>query len=336
MNTSTLQPRQSRARHINWGIIAPGRIAGKFAQDLLLASGARLHAVASRSLEKAAAFAERYSAPHAFGSYEALLDCPDLDVVYIASPHAFHCEHALLCLERGIAVLCEKPLAMNAGQVEKMIATARRKNTFLMEAMWTRFFPLMKQTIELVKSGAIGDLRTIRADFGFHSKDTPDGRTFSKALGGGSILDVGIYPVFLTLILMGKPEKITVHATHTATGVDESCSMTLHYAGNRMAQLYSSVVTQTAVEAWIYGTKGRIHLPSRFHHPKQLTYGDYYSAETTFHHPYPGNGYQFEIEEVMSCLRQDKKESEKMPLALSLELMEVLDEIVRLAGVTYE
>lgn len=320
---------------IHWGIIGLGKIAHKFAQDLSSVPGASLHAVASRSGEKAAAFAEKFGVLHVFDNYENLLNCNGLDVVYIATPHVLHYENTLMCLRRGIPVLCEKPFAMNRDQVLEMVKTARTTNTFLMEAMWTRFFPLIERARVLIDAGEIGQVRTIRADFGFHAIFDPAGRVYNKSLGGGALLDVGIYPVFLTLLILGKPKTIAAQAVFSETGVDESCSITFTYDNQAMAQLYASVVTQTDVDAWIYGTTGRIHLHSRFHHPRKLTYGAYYSDSKSEENNYPGNGYQFEIEEVTNCLRQGKKESARMPLSLSLDLIELLEATMEAVGIRY-
>ncbi|MFQ5445522.1 MAG: Gfo/Idh/MocA family protein [Saprospiraceae bacterium] len=320
---------------INWGIIAPGRIAHKFAHDLALAEGNKLHAVASRSLERASGFAAKYDAPHAFGSYEDIAGCPGLDVVYVASPHTGHCEHTLLCLENKIPVVCEKPLAMNEGQVRRMMEAARKNDTFLMEALWTRFIPLFEKTIEMVEEGAIGRLKNLRADFGFKAGFPPEHRLFNPALGGGSLLDVGIYPVFAAMTFLGKPDTIKALAIFGETGVDESCGMLLHYPGNRLAILDSSVAVNTETVAVLYGEKGTIELHGRFHQPEKLTLALNDGTAETLIMPYTGNGYYHEIMAVAGCIRAGRKECEKMPLDFSLQLVRLLDEIRRVAGIAY-
>ncbi len=320
---------------INWGILAPGRIAHKFAHDLQLAEGARLHAVASRSLERARDFANQYGAHYAYGSYEEILACPDLDVVYVASPHSHHAEHTLLCLEQKIPVLCEKPLAMNARQARQMIAAARACDTFLMDAIWTRFIPAFNEALELLEGGIIGDLKTIRADFGFRATFPPEHRVFNLALGGGALLDVGIYPVFLATLLWGKPSAVKASAVFGPSGADDSCAMLLEHPGNRLAILDASLAVLTNTEAFIYGETGTMHLPGRFHHPTQLAVSYYEKPTEYFGHPYTGNGYYHEIVEVGDCLRSNKKESTQLPLDFSLQLMEVLDEIREVAGIVY-
>ena len=323
-------------KQINWGIIAPGRIARKFAHDLQLAEGARLHAVASRSLERARAFAGEFGAHHAFGSYEELLDCPDLDVVYVASPHSGHLEHTLMCLERKIPVLCEKPLAISSGQARRMVEAARANDTFLMEAIWTRFIPAFEEALELLNDGIIGPLRTIRADFGFRAEFPPEHRVFNLALGGGSLLDVGIYPVYLALQCWGRPETVKAVASFGPSGADESCAMLFGYDGGRLAILDSSIAVHTSTEAWIYGERGTMHLPSRFHHPSKIAVSYPDKPTEYFGHPYVGFGYYHEIMEVGACLRAGERESRKLPLDFSLQLMEVMDEVRAKAGINYQ
>ena len=322
-------------KKINWGILGLGRIAGKFAQDLRLVKGTRLHAVASRNLEKAKDFGEHYGATHHFGSYEEMLNCPDLDVVYISTPHVFHCENSLLFLKKGIGVLVEKPAGMNFAEVEKMVACAKKHHTFFMEAMWTRFFPLIQRAIDISKSGELGDLKTLRADFGFHQDFDPKSRLFDKELGGGGILDVGIYPLFLSLLLFGKPKSIFAKATIGKTGVDETTHMVLEYDNNKTAQLFCSINDMTEVEASLYGSEGSLKLHSRFHHPKQMSYGKYYENQISEFHKYSGFGYQFEIEAVNADLHAGRFENEQMTHQLSLDLSELLDQVRAAAGVSY-
>ena len=320
---------------INWGIIAPGRIAHKFAHDLQLVENARLHAVASRSWQRANDFAREYHVPHAFGSYEALLSCPDLDVVYVASPHSEHCAHALLCLEHGIPVLCEKPLAMNSAQVRQMIAAAQANDVFFMEAIWTRFIPLFEETKRMVAEGLIGGIQMLRADFGFRAEYPPEHRLFNVELGGGALLDVGIYPIFFALSFLGKPDEVQASAVFGKTGADDSCAMLFKYNNGSLAILDASLQVKTDTEAFLYGEKGTIQLHSRFHHPEELSVSFYDKPSESMGMKYTGHGYSHEIVEVMECLKNGKKESEKLPLSFSLELMEVLDWVRREAGIVY-
>jgi predicted dehydrogenase len=320
---------------IRWGIIGLGRIAHKFASDLQLVEGAQLSGVASRSLEKAEKFGKEFGARHFFGSYESLLESDEIDVVYIATPHTLHFENTMMCLKKGKPVLCEKPFAMKEIEVRQMIDMAREKKVFLMEAMWTRFFPLIHRTISIVNSGELGKIRSVRADFGFHKHFDPESRIYDKSLGGGSLLDVGIYPLFLALLILGEPERIEAYAPKNETGIDESCFMHLHYKGEVVAQLMSSVKSKTDVEAWIYGSKGSLKIFSRFHHPKKLEWGTYYEGIREEEDDYPGFGYQYEIEEVCRCLRAGQLESDLMTHQLSIRLIHLLDAVRKAAGIHY-
>lgn len=324
----------------NWGIIGPGRIARKFADDLRLVPGARLHAVASSDAARAAAFAAEYGAPHAFGRYEDLMGCPDLDVVYIATPHTGHCDHTLLCLENGLPVLCEKPFAMNAQDARRMVEAARRNGVFLMEALWTRFMPAVQRAFELIEQDEIGEVHSVRADFGFYAPFDPSSRLFDKALGGGSLLDIGIYPALLALFVLGKPplEDIQATATFATTGADDSCAFTFRYPNRGMATGFSTIKGHTGIEAWIGGSKGHITLPTRFHHPHALRLARYEGREvreTLIELPYEGWGYQFEAAHVMECLSAGRLESSKVPLQFTLDLMETLDQVRACIGLVY-
>ncbi len=319
----------------NWGIIGPGKIAHKFAQDISRIKYARVHAVASRSVDRARQFAEAYGAAHYFGSNEALLECPDLDIVYVASPHTSHHEHTLQCLRAGIPVLCEKPFALNARQVREMIAAAREHNAFLMEALWTRFLPTTIKALNLIKDGAIGRPLSVKADFGFKAPFEPEGRLYNPALGGGSLLDIGIYPVFLALLILGKPSKIKALAHLGQTGVDEECGITFQYEDGRMAHLHSTLRAGTKTEAFIYGEQGTIHLHTRWHEPTSMTLISSEGRPQDFRFDWHSNGYNYEAEEAMRCLAQGLTESPLMPLSFSLELIELLDAVRREIGLVY-
>jgi predicted dehydrogenase len=319
----------------NWGIIGLGKIAHKFAQDLGKGKNMRLHAVASRSIDKAKAFAEQYGAGHAYGSYEELVNCPDLDVVYIATPHILHCKNTLLCLEAGIPVLCEKPFAMNRQEVARMIAKAQENNTFLMEAFWTRFLPTTLKVLELIEQGEIGEVLSVKADFGFKPAFDPSSRLFNKDLGGGSLLDIGIYPVFLALLILGKPQQIEALAHMGATGVDVDCGILLKYPDGKMAHLHSTILADTKTEAFIYGEKGTIHIHSQWHAPSWFSLIKNGERPQNFHFDYFSNGYHYEAEEVGRCLSEGKKQSDLLPLSFSMDLIELLDAIREKAGIRY-
>ena len=319
----------------NWGVIGPGRIAHKFAEDLDLLPQAHLHAVASRSEERAREFALQYGATHYYGSYDEIAHCPDLDVVYIATPHTGHCEATLMCLEAGIPVLCEKPFAMNSREVGRMASLAREKGVFLMEAIWTRFLPTIEKTLELIEAGEIGRVKSVKADFGFKAKFDPAGRLHNPELGGGALLDIGIYPVFLALLILGKPDQSRALAHLGVTGVDEEVGILFHYHSGQMAHLHASVQTNTKTEAFIYGDEGVIQIETRWHGPSSLSLWRFGERPRNFSFDYRGHGYEYEAEEVMRCLEMGKTESDRLPLSFSEDLIALLDDLRLQIGLRY-
>ncbi len=319
-----------------WGIIGLGKIARKFAEDLQKSPNMELHAVASRDIEKAKTFAKEHQVKYSYGSYEALMTCPDLEAIYIATPHILHKKNTLLCIQNKIPVLCEKPFAMNSEEVEEMILAARTNDTFLMEAIWTRFLPTTLQIIEVIKSGKIGDLVMLKADFGFKAPLDFESRLYNKKLGGGSLLDIGIYPLFLAQLLFGKPSEIKAFAQIGKTGVDENCSMLLRFSQNQHAILDSSILNDTPTVAYIYGTKGRIKIHRRWHESNSFTVFELGKEPQEFSFDFEGcRGYRFEAEEVMKCVRAGKKESEVLPLSFSKDLMGLLDNVRAEIGLQY-
>ncbi|MBK8703799.1 MAG: Gfo/Idh/MocA family oxidoreductase [Saprospiraceae bacterium] len=319
-------------RVYNWGIIGMGRIAHKFAQDLQLLPNARLWAVASQDTARAAAFARQYKSPHHYGSYEGLLSCPELDVVYIATPHVTHCDNTLMCLEAGIPVLCEKPLAMNAAEAESMVQTAQQRQVFLMEAMWTRFLPATLQMLKWIEEGRIGEVISVKADFGFRAPVDLQGRIYNKALGGGALLDIGIYPAFLSLLLLGPPTTIKALAHIGPTGVDLEVGAVMSFPDNRMAHLHTTVLANTKTEAFVYGSEGTVHLHTRWHHASSLSLLKEGERPEEVHFDEKGFGYHHEATEVMRCLDEGLKESPLLPLSFSRQLMQLLDDIQAAAG----
>ena len=321
-------------RKIKWGIIGLGKIANKFAADLQLSESAELYAVASRSQEKANEFAHQYNAKIAYNFYEKLAKDPNVDVVYIATPHVFHYQNTLMCLKNGKHVLCEKPMGMNQDQVKEMMALAKEKGLFLMEGIWTRFHPAIQKVLELIHSKSIGDIIHLKADFGFLADYNPQKRLFNKKLGGGSLLDIGLYPVYLSLLLLGKPIKIDAKARFTQTGVDDFCTINFEYGNRVHSALESTLAMQTPTEANIHGTKGSIKIHSRFHESTKVAL--YKSGEATIYDfNMKGNGYYYEIEEVNQCLNAAALESKKLPLSISLALAQTLDLIREKIGLEY-
>lgn len=320
---------------VNWGIIAPGKIARKFASDMKLVEGANLYAVASRDISRAKEFANEFGAEKYYANYHELVKDPGVDVVYIASPHPFHFEQSLLCLNNGKHVLCEKPICMNAQEVAQLVDVAQSKKLFLMEALWTRFIPSFMKCKEMVEKGEIGEVLGIHADFGFKAEYNTQFRTFNKELGGGSLLDIGIYPVFLALEIAGKPDKIEATGVFGETGVDESCIITFMYSDPKIVALLSSTfLLDTPTEAIISGTRGSIKLHGKWHAPTKLSLIKN-GKEELFTFDEPGFGYQYEIQEVMECLSGGELQSKGFPLEKSLLLHRTLDEIRRIIGLSY-
>jgi predicted dehydrogenase len=319
-----------------WGIIGPGRIAQKFAAALQNVPGASLHAVASRDIEKAKKFADTYNAPVFYNSYEALADDREIDAVYIATPHTFHHAHVLLCLQKKKAVLCEKPMSVNYASTTEMVTEARKNNVFLMEAMWSRFLPIIEKTLQLIKEGVIGDLKYLNADFGFVAPFDAGSRLYDLALGGGSLLDVGVYPLFLALLIMGKPDEIKAFAHVAATGADETTNAILYYKNGTMANILSSVVAQTPITAEITGTKGTIILDRPWYKGNVIRIRQNDSITDTIEVPYTGNGFEFQIQEVQECLKNNATESKLMSLDFSLELSKIMETISGISNIVYK
>lgn len=319
---------------INWGIIGLGNIASRFAADLQLSDLAVLYGVGSRDMNKAKSFGEKFNAVKCYGSYRALAEDPNIDIVYIATPHIFHCENTMMCLSNGKAVLCEKPMGMNAFEVKMMIKEAQSRNLFLMEGMWTRFIPAIEKLIELLDRNIIDELLSIRADFGFKSQLGPESRIYNKALGGGSLLDVGIYPIYISMITMGMPIEIIARAQMAKTGVDSSCTMLFNYANKSVANLESSIDTYTPIEAIIEGHNGSIKLHSPFYHAEKITISQY-GIEEHIDIKHRGNGYIHEIEEVNNCFLNHETQSTKLPLQISLDLITIIDRVKEKIGLDY-
>lgn len=312
----------------NWAILGCGKIASKFAEDLHRTPGANLYAVASRNQEKADLFREAFNAEVSYGSYKEMVRDNTIDIVYIATPHMFHKEHTLLCLKNNLAVLCEKAFAMNQGEVEEMIAFAKAQNLFLMEALWTHFVPHYQFVLQTVESGTLGKIKSLEADFGFNAPFDPASRLYNKSLGGGSLLDVGIYPVFAALTLLGYTENISAKAHIGPTGVDHHCSMTLTYGNDVTATLFSAIDTQTDTTCLITLEKGEILIHSRFHDPTRVTVTINGVSEThEFPIPLGVNGYHYEILHCQDMLSKGRTESTIMTFEKSRNLIKMLDTI---------
>jgi len=319
----------------NWGILGPGKIARKFANALKIPGHSRLYGVASRDLSRAKEFAAEFNAPAFYGDYISLIRDPAIDAIYIATPHAFHYQLAKACLENNKPVLSEKPLTLDANQTAALLTLSKKNKVFLMEALWTRFIPMTVSILEKVQSGKLGDIQYIKADFGFPALFNPEGRLFNPALGGGSLLDVGIYPLFLCTLLLGQPEKIMATGSVSDNNIDLDCQAILQYPNNQTAIIASSIHYQMPITAEITGKKGQIRIPCPWYK------NHYYYLKTEdkdwekVELPALTNGFEFEIDEVVGCLEKGLQESPGWPVSSSLQLAKIMDEIKQQLGVFY-
>jgi predicted dehydrogenase len=322
-------------KNYNWGILGPGKIAHQVAAAIASTSNGRVYAVGSRDLLRAEAFAAQYGAGCFYGSYEALIADPEVDIVYIATPHHLHYEYTKKCLQAGKPVMCEKPATINLRQFEELMHLARERNVFYMDALWTRFLPSTLKVLEWISEGRIGEIKAVRADFGFRAAYDPAGRLFNPALGGGSILDIGIYPIFLSLLLLGYPNDIKVNAVMAGTGVDASCNLSFRYREGAIASLFSTFLAESDTSAEICGTGGRICMHRLWYRTTRLTLvnGD---GETHFQQDHRLNGKEYEVEEVMRCLEAGLVQSPLLPLSFTADLMRLMDEVRKQAGVAYK
>ncbi|MRW94703.1 gfo/Idh/MocA family oxidoreductase [Duganella sp. FT80W] len=323
---------------IRWGILGTGKIAKAFATALRDTPDATLAAVASRSVDSATTFGQEYGAERFHGSYQALADDPEVDVIYIGTPHPMHHENALMCLNGGKAVLVEKSFTMNRRQAEDIINLARAKNLFVMEAMWTRFMPAVAEAKRIVDSGEIGKPAHVSADFGFTSDAGPEHRLFAPELGGGALLDLGIYPLSMASFFLGDVTGVTAQAEMTATGVDMQTAFTLKHAGGGISSCGCSLRSRTPTELTISGEKGFVRLQDRFHNTDSISVtlvSGTERSERTIALPKSGNGYTHEAQEVGRCLRAGLIESPVMPHAETLAIMGTLDAIRAQIGLRY-
>jgi scyllo-inositol 2-dehydrogenase (NADP+) len=319
---------------IRWGILGTGYIARKFAEGLSDTENAELYAVASRTEETASAFAREFDIPVFHGSYEALACNENIDAVYVATPHNLHFSNTLMCLKNNKHVLCEKPFAVNVHEVKQMVEEATKRKLFLMEAMWSRFLPNIIKTKELIDNGAIGEVQFLKCDFGINPGYNEQNRLFNRQLIGGSLLDVGIYPVFLSLFLLGKPLEINALAQIGPTMVDHSCGITFRYP-NALASLCSSAIAKTETIAEIHGTKGKIIIDPMWFCPVNIHLFDDNDNEIPVNLSFKGNGYNYEAQEVTNCLLNGLTESTKMSHAFSIQLIEILDLIRKQCNIQY-
>ncbi len=320
---------------INWGLLGAGGIAHKFVEGLRFIDDAEIKAVGSKSLERAETFGNQHAIPNRYGSYLELVNDPEIDLIYVSTRHPDHKETTLLCLQAGKAVLCEKPFTVNAKELAVVIQSAREAKVFLMEAMWTRCLPAIVKVREWLSQGAIGEIRQVKADFGFRGEWDPSARWLNPKLGGGALLDVGIYPLSFAMMVLGDtPSNIVSMAGIGSTGVDEQFAAILGYEAGKFATISGAVRTRTPHDAWILGTDGRIHIPDFWHaQSARLWVKDNEPEEVSL--PFVGNGYNYEAQEAMSCLRSGQLESKMMPLDESLSIMKTMDAIRAQWGLKY-
>ncbi len=319
-------------KNIRWGIAGPGNIAHKFAKALQNVSGATLVAVASRSEEKSKAFAAEYGALYSFGSYEEMANCPEVDAVYVATVHPFHASCATLFLQAKKHVLCEKPLCVNANQAKVLQAVAAQNNVFLMEAMWTRFLPAVQEAVDIVRSGKIGEVLGLSADFCYNLAPDTEPKIYQNAMAGGSLLDVGVYGLHFADLILGSPVSIAATA-NVSNGVDCHTIATLQYPNGALATVTSAINLHKPESAYIYGTKGRIYVPIFFGAKElYLTVGD---QETHIKNPAIGQGFEEEIIEACKCISEGRLQSEGLPLSKTIEILEQMDFIRKQIGLVY-
>ena len=322
-------------KKIKWGILSTGWIAHKFATALQVVPNSELYAVGSRNLETATQFATEFNIPKAYGTYEELVNDPNIDIIYIGTPHNLHLENAMLALEHNKNVLCEKPMGVNLKETTLMLEKAKEKNLFFMEALWSRFLPNIIKTKELIDSGEIGEVKLMTAFFSISSDNGPEHRHYNIDLCGGTILDIGIYNIFLSLLLLGKPKGISAIAGLGEQGGDNSASYTFKYDNDTLAIMYSSFLGNPPVVAEIHGTKGKIILDHLWFCPGDVKLFYHDGREKTFSFDFKSNGYEFEAEAVANCILEGKTQSELWSWDDSIQLITIMDSIRKECGVVY-
>jgi predicted dehydrogenase len=318
----------------HWGVIGPGAIAAGFADAMQMVDGSRIVAVASRSTERADAFADRFGIPTRYADYAALAEDPEVEVVYVATPQSRHMDDTLALLHAGKHVLCEKPFALDAAQARRMVDEARRNGLFLMEAIWSRYLPAYRSLVEVIGSGRIGEPLLVEADFGFRRPVEPEHRLFRLDLGGGGLLDLGIYPLQLCTLLLGPVEHVSAEGVIGETGVDEHVAAVLRHAGGGLGVIKSALRVNMTCSARVSGSDGVVSIPALMHCPNSITVMSSGGVEE-IDASYEGNGLRFEIEEVQRCLAAGETESPTMTLDETIALASTLDDIRTQIGLVF-
>ena len=318
-----------------WGILAPGKMSAKFTKGLKLLDNVELYAVGSRDKSRAEQFAKEYGYKKFYGSYEELVNDSEVDVIYIASPHSHHLEHTMLCLKHKKAVICEKAFAMNSREVTTMIDEAEKQKVFLMEALWPPFQPIYRKTKEILLDGEPGKILHMDARFSFQAPFDSSDRKFNLDLGGGSLLDIGIYPVIDTIYFMGIPSDIVAKASFSETGSEDSISIIFSYSDGRMATLYSSFRTAGGIGCDLLCENGNLFFSRARDMSQQLSVAMNGKKVKEYSLLPNGMGYQYEAVEVMKCLDEGKMESSIVPHSFSIDLINVLDRIRKAVGIVF-
>lgn len=322
----------------SWGIVGPGKIARQFASDLeLLEKPQQVKAVLGHTKQTTESFADKFNVPRVFHHIDEFVRKAEVDIVYVATPHALHHDHSMACLIQRIPVLCEKPMTINLNQCNSLVKASRHYETFLMEGMWLRFLPSIQQLLYFIERGDIGRVVSIKASMGFKAKRDEDCRLFDPQLGGGSLLDLGIYPIFLAILLLGKPDTIKAIGAIGEHGVDESCSVLLQYKGRQHAVLESTLLSQNEIPAEITGEKGVIRILNPwFEKSAGLEVDSENRGKIIYTNEWPGHGLQYEAEEVLNCIREQKTYSDMFPHEFSRSMISVMDDVRKQIHLTYE
>jgi len=313
---------------MKWGIIGPGNIAREFAEDLKYVESekCKISAVLGHKAESTNEFVQKFGGISTRDIDEFIRTKPD--AVYIATPHPLHYDQTLACLENKIPVLCEKPLAINEKQVNALVGSSQKNKIFLMEGMWTRFLPSFQLVFTIIQSGTIGKILHLHADMSFIAEKNKTNRFFNPELGGGSLLDVGVYPIYLSYFLLGEPDTICACGKINDAHIDETCGVMLRYNNGNFAMLESSIITQTEGSAWIYGSDGTIHIKKPWtEQPEKIEV--IINNESSFKHipSWQGRGFQYEVDEVIKCLQEGKIESTILPHKTSISVVKIMDEV---------
>ena len=321
---------------MRWGIIGPGNIAKEFAEDLkyVESTECEVGAVLGHKPKQTQEFVQKFGGIAVNDMNEFLSN--QSDAVYIATPHPLHHGQALKCLNKKIPVLCEKPLAINEKQVTDLVNASKKNNTFLMEGMWTRFLPSFQFLFGIIQSNAIGNIIHVHADMSFIAEKDKNNRFFNPDLGGGSLLDIGVYTIYLSYFLLGNPESVCACGRVTEQHIDETCGIMLRYINGNFAMLESSIITQTEGSAWIYGSDGTIRIKKPWtERPEKIEV--IINNESSFKHipSWPGRGFQYEVEETIQCLKDGKIESDMLPHKASIDVIKIMDEVRRQLNIVY-